>query len=70
MYVEPLEPAAVLDTLIRQTVVPNDRRTAASILQTVAATAQLLEGLRVHIPEGALGDARALDAFEAALHGS
>jgi hypothetical protein len=69
VHVERLGPAAVLDTLLRQTVVPNDRHTATSILQTVAATAQLLEGLRVHIPEGAFGDARALDAFEAALHG-
>jgi hypothetical protein len=70
VHVEQLAPAAVLDALLRQTVVPGDRGTAASVLQTVAATAQRLEGLRVHIPEGVFGDARALDAFEAALHGS
>ena len=69
-HVEHLAPAEVFATLLRQTVVPGDRRTAAPVLQTVAAAARRLEGLRAHMPDAVFGDGPALDALEAALHGS
>lgn len=58
----------VFATLLRQTVVPRDRKIAAEILSTVAATARELEGLRVEIGEEAYRDPSALDALERALH--
>jgi hypothetical protein len=67
---EPLPPAAVFSTLLRQTVVPGDGRAAAPILRTVAATAQCLKGLQVHLPEGIFADPSALEELEASLRDS
>ncbi|MGH7766766.1 MAG: hypothetical protein ACREQP_04875 [Candidatus Binatia bacterium] len=60
--------AEVLSTLLRQTVIPRDRKIAAEIQSAVAAAARRLQGLRVEIGEEAYRDPDSLDALERALH--
>jgi hypothetical protein len=64
----PLPRAEILATLLRQTVVPRDRKIAGEILSTVAAAARELEGLRVEIGAEAYRDPGGLEALERALH--
>jgi hypothetical protein len=65
--IAPLSRAEVLSTLLRQTVVPRDRKIAGEILSTVAAAARRLEGLHVEIGEDAYYDPHGLDPLERAL---
>jgi len=60
--------AEVLSTLLRQTVIPRDRKIAGEILAAIGATARRLEGLHVEIGEDAYRDPDSLDALERALH--
>jgi hypothetical protein len=60
--------AEVLSTLLRQTVIPHDRKIAAEILAAVAATARRLEGFQVEIGEDAYRDPALLDLIERALY--
>jgi len=65
--IAPLSRVEVLSTLLRQTVVPRDRKIAGEILSTVAAAARRLEGLHVEIGEDAYYDPHGLDPLERAL---
>jgi hypothetical protein len=66
--ITPLQRAEILATLLRQTVVPRDRKIAGEILSTVAAAARELEGLRIEIGAEAYRDPGGLEALERALH--
>ena len=65
--VMPLAPAEILPTLLRQTVLPNDRGVARQMLQTIADSARHLCGVRVEIGKDAYRDGACLEALEAAL---
>lgn len=52
--VVPMDRAATLSALLRQTVVPSDRREAAAIVETIARTAARIRGLRVAVAPDAL----------------
>ena len=62
-----LDGRGVLAALLAQTVIPNDRRTAAAIVSTVAATARRLQGLWVALGAEVYREPDCLAALEAAL---
>ncbi len=65
--VRALPAAELLSILLRQTVIPNDRRLARGILATVAATAGRLVGLEVELGHDVYRDPDRLAALEGAL---
>jgi hypothetical protein len=60
----------ILETLLRQTVIPADRLTARDIVSTVARAACRLRGLTVEVPTDAYRDAQFLVALESAIERS
>jgi hypothetical protein len=65
--IAPLSPTAVLETLLRQTVIPADRDVARPILTAIAHTASGLRGLRVTVPQDGYRDAVLLARLEEAF---
>jgi hypothetical protein len=65
--VTPLPRGEALGILLRQTVIPNEPRTARAILTTLAGTARHLAALRLDIGADAYADANALAGLEEAL---
>jgi len=65
--VSAMEQGQVLSTLLRQTVMPNERRTVEQIIATVAGTAKGLRGVRVEVAADAYRDPACLEQLEAAL---
>jgi hypothetical protein len=63
----PLSAHEVLDGLLRQTVIPSDRRIAAQILDIVVPTARRLRGVRFELGEDVYHEPAALSALAAAL---
>jgi hypothetical protein len=57
----------ILETLLRQTVIPADRGTARDIVSTVARAATRLRGLTVEVPTDAYRDPHFLVALESAI---
>jgi hypothetical protein len=62
-----LNEKGVLETLLRQTVIPADRATARDIISTVAHAARRLRGLNVEVPTDAYRDPQFLVALESAI---
>jgi hypothetical protein len=60
----------ILETLLRQTVIPADRASARGIVSTVARTAVRLRGLSVEVPTDAYRDPQFLDLLESAIERS
>jgi hypothetical protein len=60
----------ILETLLRQTVIPAERGTARDIVSTVARAACQLRGLTVEVPTDAYRDTRFLVALESAIERS
>jgi len=67
LQVSPMGGQDVLDILLRQTVIPTHRKTAAAVLASVVPTARSLTGIRVEIGGRIFHDPRALAELEAAL---
>ncbi len=65
--IQPLSPPAVLETLLRQTVIPADRDVARPILTAVAHTAARLRGLRLTVPHDGYRQAGLLSRLEEAF---
>lgn len=65
--VEELDTSQVLSALLHQTVVPRDRATARQVLNTVAALASQLRGLKLELGRDAYADPRTLDVIERIL---
>ena len=65
--VDRLAASEVLLTLLRQTVIPADPRTAKGILTVLARSARTLRGVRVEIGDDAYRDPCSLDALEEQL---
>lgn len=67
--IAPLRRAAVLDTLLRQTVIPAQRDIARAIVTTVSRTAATLRGIAVCVGVDAYRDPGCIAALEAAIAG-
>ena len=65
--IAPLREEDVMETLLRQTVIPADRATAGEIVSTVARAAGRLHGLSVEVPTDAYRDPQFLVALESAI---
>jgi hypothetical protein len=62
--------AEMLDTLLRQTVIPRDPQRATPVVGTIATTIAGLAGIRLEIGEGAYSDGNARAAIERAVGGA
>ncbi|MDQ6824961.1 MAG: hypothetical protein M3007_05795, partial [Candidatus Eremiobacteraeota bacterium] len=65
--VDPLPPAEIFSTLLRQVVIPKDRVSAGAIVSAILTTAKTLRGVRVRIGKDAYHDAKCIRTLEAAL---
>jgi hypothetical protein len=63
----PMSQNDLLSILLRQTVIPREKAVARQILDTVAATARQLHGLRLEIGDDAYRDSAGLAVLESAL---
>ena len=67
--VAPLAPDRVLDTLLRQTVIPSHAPTARAIVTAVSRTAAALRGFAVTVGADAYRDAECIAGLERAIEG-
>ncbi|MFN2460770.1 MAG: hypothetical protein ABR591_08810 [Candidatus Velthaea sp.] len=63
----PLDRATLLDTLLRQTVIPNEPAVARTIVGTITRTALQLRGIKLDIGDDAYGDPACVDGVEDVL---
>lgn len=68
--VAPLAPERVLDTLLRQTVIPAHAATARAIVTTVSRTAAALRGVAATVGADAYRDPGCIDGLEDAIEGT
>jgi hypothetical protein len=62
-----ISPAMLLSSLLHQSVVPSEPKSAKQILSTIAATAQQMKGFSVHIGDNVYEEPGALAAVDEAL---
>lgn len=67
--ISPLSDGQILETLLRQTVIPAERSTARDIISSVARAASQVKGLSVEVPREAYRAPAFLDALEQAIGG-